>query len=63
MFGRVRELRGIGPGIEARLRELVETGAIAELAGLEHLGHGSGQLSELRGQHRMRCEALPTIGC
>ena len=30
--GRVRELRGIGPGIEARLRELVETGEIAELA-------------------------------
>src|SRR5215210_2918472 len=29
--GRVRELRGIGPGIEARLRELVETGQIAEL--------------------------------
>jgi DNA polymerase (family 10) len=33
--GRVRELRGIGPGIEARLRELVETGAIAELEELE----------------------------
>jgi DNA polymerase (family X) len=33
--GRVRELRGIGRGIEARLRELVETGAIAELAELE----------------------------
>jgi DNA polymerase (family 10) len=33
--GRVRQLRGIGPGIEARLRELVETGAIAELAELE----------------------------
>src|ERR671937_350638 len=33
--GRVRELRGIGPGIEARLAELVETGAIAELADLE----------------------------
>jgi DNA polymerase (family 10) len=33
--GRVRKLRGIGPGIEARLRELVETGAIAELAALE----------------------------
>jgi DNA polymerase (family 10) len=33
--GRARELRGIGPGIEARLRELVETGAIAELAELE----------------------------
>ncbi len=33
--GRVRQLRGIGPGIEARLRELVETGSIAELAELE----------------------------
>ena len=33
--GRVRELRGIGSGIEARLRELVETGQIAELAELE----------------------------
>ena len=33
--GRVRSLRGIGPGIEARLRELLETGAIAELAELE----------------------------
>jgi DNA polymerase (family X) len=33
--GRVRQLRGIGPGIEGRLRELVETGDIAELAELE----------------------------
>jgi DNA polymerase (family X) len=33
--GRVRQLRGIGRGIEARLRELVETGTIAELAELE----------------------------
>jgi DNA polymerase (family 10) len=33
--GRVQELRGIGPGIAARLRELVETGRIAELAELE----------------------------
>jgi DNA polymerase (family X) len=33
--GRVRRLRGIGPGIEARLRELLETGDIAELAELE----------------------------
>ena len=33
--GGSRELRGIGPGIEARLRELVETGEIAELAELE----------------------------
>jgi DNA polymerase (family 10) len=33
--GRVRELRGIGPGIERRLRELVETGELAELSELE----------------------------
>ena len=33
--GRVRDLRGIGPSIEARLKELVETGEIAELAELE----------------------------
>ena len=33
--GRVRQLRGIGRGIEGRLRELVETGDIAELAELE----------------------------
>jgi DNA polymerase (family X) len=33
--GRVRALRGIGPGIEGTLRELVETGDIAELAELE----------------------------
>jgi DNA polymerase (family 10) len=34
-LGRVRELRGIGPGIESKLRELVETGEIAELRALE----------------------------
>jgi DNA polymerase (family X) len=33
--GRVRELRGIGSGIESKLRELVETGEIAELRALE----------------------------
>ncbi len=33
--GGIRRLRGIGPGIETRLRELVETGEIAELAELE----------------------------
>jgi DNA polymerase (family X) len=33
--GRARELRGIGPAIETRLRELVETGEIAELRELE----------------------------
>jgi DNA polymerase (family X) len=33
--GRVQELRGIGAGIAARLKELVETGRIAELDELE----------------------------
>jgi DNA polymerase (family X) len=33
--GRARELRGVGPGIEARLRELVETGRLSELEELE----------------------------
>jgi DNA polymerase (family 10) len=33
--GRARELRGIGPGIEEKLRELLETGEIAELRELE----------------------------
>ena len=33
--GRVQVLRGIGPGIAGRLRELVETGTIAELDELE----------------------------
>src|SRR6184192_65348 len=33
--GRVQDLRGIGPGIAKRLRELVETGRIAELDELE----------------------------
>src|SRR6476659_7329228 len=33
--GRVRELRGIGPGIARRLEELVDTGRIAELDELE----------------------------
>ena len=33
--GRARELRGIGPGIERRLTELVSTGRLAELEELE----------------------------
>jgi DNA polymerase (family 10) len=33
--GRARELRGIGPSIEARLRELVETGRLGELEELK----------------------------
>jgi DNA polymerase (family X) len=46
--GRARELRGIGPGIDARLRELVETGEIAELAELERV-----QAPELVGVGRL----------
>jgi DNA polymerase (family 10) len=37
--GRARELRGIGSGIATRLRELVETGHIAELEELEREVH------------------------
>lgn len=33
--GQVRALKGVGPGIEGRLRELVETGELAELRELE----------------------------
>jgi DNA polymerase (family X) len=33
--GRVRELRGVGPGIERRLTELVETGRLEELEELQ----------------------------
>ena len=33
--GHARKLRGIGPGIDAKLRELVTTGQLAELAELE----------------------------
>ena len=33
--GRIRELRGIGLGIESKLRELVATGEIAELRALQ----------------------------
>ncbi len=35
-LGRVRELRGVGPSIEARLQELVETGRLAEIDELEN---------------------------
>ena len=46
--GQVRDLQGIGPSIETRLRELVETGEIAELRALERdldpalVGYGRG---------------------
>jgi DNA polymerase (family 10) len=59
LAGRARELRGIGPGIDARVRELAETGRIAELDELEravrpelvalgrHLGVGAARMVEI----------------
>ena len=47
--GRAQELRGIGPGIAARLRELAETGTIAELDELRSVVR-----PELVGLGRMR---------
>jgi DNA polymerase (family 10) len=61
--GRARELRGIGPGIETRLRELVETGELEELRELRETLRpelvGLGQLLGV-GPKRMRelAEAL-----
>jgi DNA polymerase (family X) len=56
--GRVRELRGIGPGIEARLRELAETGDIADLRELEQAVDpalvGFGRLLGLGAQRTMQ---------
>jgi DNA polymerase (family 10) len=56
--GRVRELRGIGPGIEARLRELAETGDIADLRELEQAVDpalvGFGRLLGLTAQRTMQ---------
>ena len=56
--GRVRELRGIGPGIEARLRELAETGDIADLRELEQAVDpalvGFGRLLGLSAQRTMQ---------
>ena len=67
--GRARELRGIGPGIETRLRELVETGTIAELEALERelapdlvgLGHYLG-LSAKRSVDLARALDIRTAG-
>jgi DNA polymerase (family 10) len=49
--GRARELRGIGPGIESKLRELVETGDLAELAELEA---ATSQLDRAAAEGRLR---------
>jgi DNA polymerase (family 10) len=67
--GRARELRGIGPGIEARLRELVETGRLAEADELEailqpelvglarYLGVGTRRFLEIAGALGVRSAA------
>jgi DNA polymerase (family X) len=61
LAGRAHELRGIGPGIAARLRELAETGELAELDELErtvqpelialgrYLGVGARRMLEISG--------------
>ena len=67
--GRVRELRGIGPGIERRLRELVETGEIHELSELERevrpeligLGRLPGRQPQASDRDRRRRSASPIV--
>src|SRR5262249_7389773 len=58
--GRARELRGIGPGIDRRLRELVETGEIAELRELEQ--EVSPELAGLGRFLRVPVKRMPEIG-
>src|SRR5579862_8723113 len=58
--GRVRELRGIGPGIERRLRELVETGELAELRELERTV--SPELAALGGLLGLGAKRMTEIG-
>jgi DNA polymerase (family 10) len=58
--GRVRSLRGIGPGIEQRLSELVETGEIAELEELRR--KTSLELAAFGRMHGFSAERLVKIG-
>jgi len=64
--GHVRELRGIGPGIEARLRELVETGRIEELDELENEVRlelvGFGRLLGLSAKRSVEIKKAPGCG-
>ena len=53
--GRVRELAGTGPGIETRLRELVETGRMAEMDELR--GPGAPRARRCRAPARPLAEA------
>jgi DNA polymerase (family 10) len=57
---RVRSLRGIGPGIEQRLRELVETGRIAELEELR--SEVSLELAAFGRMHGFSAERFVGIG-
>jgi DNA polymerase (family X) len=58
--GRARSLRGIGPGIEQRLRELVDTGRIAELDGLRR--DVSLELAAFGRMHGFAAERFVKIG-
>ena len=58
--GRVRSLQGIGPGIEQRLGELVETGHIAELDDLRR--DVSLELAAFGRMHRFAAERFVKIG-
>ena len=61
--GRARELRGIGSGIEARLRELVETGEIHPLrpGTLYALDSHERHLLRARTEMRMICVFNPPL--
>jgi DNA polymerase (family X) len=58
--GRVRELRGVGPGLERRMRELVETGRIAELDDLRQTI--SPELAAFGRMHGLSANRLLAIG-
>src|SRR3569623_1767199 len=57
--GRVRRLRGVGPGIEGRLRELVEPGQIAALVELARAVVCAAEDAE---PARARFAELPQVG-
>jgi DNA polymerase (family 10) len=58
--GRARELRGVGPGLERRMRELVETGRIAELDELR--GTISPELAAFGRMHGLSANRLIAVG-
>ncbi len=58
--GRVRELRGVGPGLERRMRELVETGRIAELDDLRQTI--SPELAAFGRMHGLSSNKLVAVG-